>query len=216
MLYHEEMLTVEDKILICKLLKKRFEIIMNNKERFSFGFKSLDDVVSEIYFCIEEITSIQEREHNSEINDVYKLIKAEFINQIKPFYDFKWLYTNDSQTFRIFCFKAISYFSFLHEANKFLSILNITMTKLIVFDDSNFEAVLELFIKMYSEGYEESVLQNNETHSLLLQLMKKYKFEIPYCYDYLFIKKQMKLLAEALKNNGIDDEVVEYWLESDS
>ena len=215
MLYYEKMLTVEDKIFICRLLKKRFEIILNNINYFNFGFRSLDDVISEIYFCIEEITSIQERENNSEMNDVYKLIKSEFINQIKTFYDFKWLYTNDSQIFRISFCKAISYFSFLHEAKAFLSTFNIAITKLIVFDDSNFEAVLELFIKMYSDGYEESVFQNNETHALLLQIMKKYKFEIPYCYDYLFIKKQMNLLAKALKKNGLDNDVVKYWLEND-
>ena len=41
--------------------------------------------------------------------------------------------------------------------------------------------------------------------------MKKYKQEIPYCYDYLFMKKQMKILATALEKNGVQDEIIEYW-----
>ena len=55
------------------------------------------------------------------------------------------------------------------------------------------------------------MLKNKDTHELLIQLMKKYKQEIPYCYDYLFMKKQMKLLATALEKNNVQDKIIEYW-----
>ena len=147
-----------------------------------------------------------------EIKNIYDLVKTEFQNQIQDFYNFEWLYTDDYQKFRLSFSNAVSYFSYLHQAKEYLYIFNIVLSKLIVQDDSNFEAVLELFVTIYSSNYEKNILVNNEIHTLLLQLMKKYKLEIPYCYDYLFIKKQMRLLAEALRKNAIKDDVIDFWM----
>ena len=97
----------------------------------------------------------------------------------------------------------------LHRLLHFYSFLSL---KSIVEDNNDFEAILELFITIYSNKYENNILENNETHTLLLQLMKKYSIEIPFCYDYLFIKQQMKLLAENLKHNNINDDVIDFWI----
>lgn len=211
MLYQEQMINVDDKKIICSILKDDYENILEHIDHFNYGFKSLKDIISEFYYCLEEITTEKERKDYPEINEIYEIIKNEFLNQIKSFYRFDWLYNNDTQKFRISFTNAVSYFSYLRQANEYLFIFNIVLIKLIVQDDSNFEAVLELFINIYSKNYEKSVLKNKDTHELLIQLMKKYKQEIPYCYDYLFMKKQMKILATALEKNGVQDEIIEYW-----
>lgn len=212
MLYQEDMINIDDKKIICSILKDDYTNILEHIEHFNYGFKSLKDNISEFFYCLEEITTVQERKDYPEINETYEIIKKEFLNQIKPFYTFDWLYNSDTQKFRISFTNAVSYFSYLRQAKQYLYIFNIVLSKLIVQDDSNFEAVLELFVNIYSKNYEKSVLKNKDTHELLIQLMKKYKQEIPYCYDYLFMKKQMKLLATALKKNIVQDEVIEYWI----
>ena len=212
MLYQEKMLNIEDKKIICSILKDDYKNMLEHIEQFNFGFKSLKDSISEFYYCLETITTEQERKDYPDINEAYEIIKKEFLNQIEPFYNFDWLYNSDTQKFRIIFTNAVSYFLYLHQAKEYLHIFNIVLSKLIVQDDSNFEAVLELYIEIYSKNYEKSVLKNKDTHELLIQLMKKYQLEIPYCYDFLFMKKQMKLLATALKNNNIKDEVIEYWI----
>ena len=212
MLYQEDMINIDDKKIICSILKDDYTTILEHIEHFNYGFKSLKDNISEFFYCLEEITTVQERKDYPEINETYEIIKKEFLNQIKPFYTFDWLYNSDTQKFRISFTNAVSYFSYLRQAKQYLYIFNIVLSKLIVQDDSNFEAVLELFINIYSKNYEKSVLKNKDTHELLIQLMKKFKLEIPYCYDYLFMKKQMKLLATALEKNNVQDEVIEYWI----
>ena len=44
-------------------------------------------------------------------------------------------------------------------------------------------------------------------------IMKKFKKEIPYCYDDLFIKKQMLRLAQNMKKNDFKNEIIDYWAE---
>ncbi len=209
---HEKMLDLNDKILISNIIKTRFEKIISNKDYFSHGFTSLKDTIADLFYCLENITSEQDRNSSLEIKNIYDLVKTEFQNQIQDFYSFEWLYTDDYQKFRISFSNAVSYFSYLHQAKQYLYIFNIILSKLIVEDNNDFEAVLELFITIYSNKYENNILEKNETHTLLLQLMKKYSIEIPFCYDYLFIKQQMKLLAENLKQNNINDDVIDFWI----
>lgn len=207
-----KMLNLDDKRIISNIIKTRFEKVLKNKDYFSHGFTSLKDTIADLFYCLENITTEEERNSCSEIQDVYNVVKTEFQNQIHDFYSFEWLYTGDYQKFRIAFSNAVSYFSYLHQAKEYLYIFNIVLSKLIVQDNSNFEAVLELFANIYSNKYEKSVLINKETHTLLLQLMKKYQIEISIEYDYLFIRKQMKLLAEALSKNDVKDEVIDYWI----
>ena len=207
-----KMLNLDDKRIISNIIKTRFEKVLKNKDYFSHGFTSLKDTIADLFYCLENITTEEERNSCSEIQDVYNAVKTEFQNQIHDFYSFEWLYTGDYQKFRIAFSNTVSYFSYLHQAKEYLYIFNIVLSKLIVQDNSNFEAVLELFANIYSNKYEKSVLINKETHTLLLQLMKKYQIEISIEYDYLFIRKQMKLLAEALSKNDVKDEVIDYWI----
>lgn len=211
-LNHEKMFDLNDKILISNIIKTRIEKILSNKDYFSHGFTSLKDTIADLFYCLENITSEQDRNSSLEIKNIYDLVKTEFQNQIQDFYSFEWLYTDDYQKFRISFSNAVSYFSYLHQSEQYLYIFNIILSKLIVEDNNDFEAVLELFITIYSNKYENNILENNETHTLLLQLMKKYSIEIPICYDYLFIKQQMKLLAENLKQNNINDDVIDFWI----
>ena len=43
-------------------------------------------------------------------------------------------------------------------------------------------------------------------------LIKKFREDIPYSYDDLFIKDQMTRLAKCMKNDGIEDEILDYWI----
>lgn len=214
MLYHEKMLTENDKKEVCSILSNYYDQIQKDKEYFKYGFRSLKDTLASLYYCLEDVLTEEEKINIPQIKTAYEKIKNEFILQIQSFYDFKWLYVEDLQKFRLAFSEALSYFSYLHQANQYLYIVNIALTKIIVQNDANFEAVLELFINAYINGYENNVFVNSETHELLLQVMKKFKLEIPYCYDFLFIQNQMKLLAKALKDNNIQNDVINYWLEN--
>lgn len=160
-LEHEKMLTLDDKIVISNIVKTRFEKILSNKNYFLHGFTTLKDTIANLFYCLEKITSEQERSSCLEIKNIYNSIKTEFQNQIQDFYNFEWLYTDDYQKFRISFSNAVSYFSYLHQAKEYLYIFNIVLSKLIVQDNSNFESVLELIVSIYSSKYEKSVLKNN-------------------------------------------------------
>lgn len=211
MLNQEKMLNENDKLTICNIISGYYDQIQKDKDHFKYGFRSLKDTISSLYFCLEDILTEEEKNSVSKIKIAYDKIKNEFINQIKDFYEFKWLYTEDLQQFRLSFSQAISYYSYLHQAKQYLYIFNIVLSKIIVQDDSNFEAVLELFINMYSNSYEDDVFVNQETHNLLIQIMKKFQLDIPYCYDFLFIKKQMKVLASSLRKHEVTNDIIEYW-----
>ena len=151
-LHHEKMFDLNDKILISNIIKTRIEKIISNKDYFSHGFTSLKDTIADLFYCLENITSEQDRNNSLEIKNIYDLVKTEFQNQIQDFYNFEWLYTDDYQKFRLSFSNAVSYFSYLHQAKEYLYIFNIVLSKLIVQDDSNFEAVLELFVTIYSSN----------------------------------------------------------------
>ena len=46
----------------------------------------------------------------------------------------------------------------------------------------------------------------------IVMLIKKFREDIPYSYDDLSIKDQMTRLAKCMKNDGIEDEILDYWI----
>jgi len=73
--------------------------------------------------------------------------------------------------------------------------------------------VLEQFINVYKGKYGDGVFENDATTIILIQILRKFKTEIPFCYDDLFIKVQMRKLAKCMKAANIENEVIDYWLD---
>ena len=98
----------------------------------------------------------------------------------------------------------------MKEGAKYLHVFNTALTKILVQDSSDFEAVIGHFEKNYTT-YEDGLFINEETTKILLQIMNKFKIAIPDCYDDLFIKEEMKLLANKMAKEKIEDEIINYW-----
>ena len=79
-------------------------------------------------------------------------------------------------------------------------------------DVSKYEAVLEIFVHYC--GYEKwfGLFKENSLIKFgVVRIMRKFKQEIPLCYDDLFICDQMFKLADIAEKMGIEDESVMYW-----
>lgn len=210
-----ELLSMEDKLKICHILLTKYSIAKNNPDYFKYSHPTVYSNLIESYFIIlETITSKKERQDNSELNNAYEVIHTEFIKTLKLLYTFNWIYSESLEDFKINFLHALTCFSYLHQAKKYLYIINTSLTKLIVQDDKNFEAVIEQFVKVYLD-YENGIFINKTTSLILIQLMDKFRMEIPFCYDDLFIKEQMKKLAIKMKSKKINDKVIDFWIEQD-
>ena len=116
------------------------------------------------------------------------------------------------QEFRQYFIETITCFSYLHLETEYLYIIDTCLLKIITQDSREFEAVIEQFIIIYENGYADNIFNNKTTTGILIQMLNKFKKDIPFCYDDLFIKEQMKKLAKHMKKIGIEDNVVDYWV----
>ncbi|MGL4982199.1 MAG: SIR2 family protein [Treponemataceae bacterium] len=210
-LHQVELLNTSDKKRIAEILLKNLKRINNNLVYFNHSFISKLDILQSFFIALETITTDTEKKMIPEITDSYEVIKSELKTELTDFYTFTWLYTNSLQDFRSNFIRALTLFSYFKEVNQYLHIINMALTKVIMQDDANFEGVIEQFISVYCI-YEDGILINEATNNILFQMMKKFHLEIPFCYDDLFIKEQMKKLAEQMKKNKIENEILDYWI----
>ena len=200
------LLNVEDRTKIITIYSRNYEKIKSN----SMFAAQKKDFIKEFFIILETIVTKKEKTVKSKIKETYEKIKTDFLDSIKDFYNFEWLYFGTSQEFKQNFIDALTYFSYLREAAKYLYVFNASLTKILVQDNNDFEAVIGHFINCY-EKYEDRLFINNETKEILLQIMKKFKMAIPDCYDDLFIKKEMKLLANKMALVYNEDDIIEYW-----
>ncbi|MGI5102387.1 SIR2 family protein [Treponema vincentii] len=211
-----QLLNDEDKKTICRYIADKYKILQKNIDYFKHDpYMHYTNLQNEFFLIIAEILTKKQLQKDIEFNKIYteleKIYKAEKSESL----EFKWLYTDDLQKFKQYFLETLSCFSYLHLEKQYLPIINICLSKIIVQNSAEFEAVLEQFINVYKGKYGDGVFENETTTGILIQILTKFRIEIPFCYDDLFIKAQMQRLAKYMEAVNIKDEVIDYWLNED-
>lgn len=210
-LSHTKLLRLDDKKLLVANIMEKYEYLIDKKKKLNM-LEKFDDKIENLFFVVATITNEKERRDNPDLQIAYDTLKEKYMEEKSDLIKFDWLYNSDFYTFRINFLDCISYFSYLKIARENIAIFNLVISRIIVCDSEDFEAVLEYIIIIYKNKYENDVLNNDITAALLLQLLTKFKHDIPLCYDDLFIKEQMKKLANELQKNNIKSPSIDYWL----
>jgi hypothetical protein len=210
-----KLLKESDKKEICKNIMEKYKILKDNMDHFKYDlYKHYIKLQNDCFHIIAELFTKEEAQKDEELDKIYTELENTYKENHSDFFEFKWLYTLDLKEFRLKFFEAITCFSYLHIEEKYLDIINTCLSKIIVQDSSEFEAVIEQFINIYEQNYGNGVLKEEATEIVLIQILNKFRQDIPFCYDDLFIKEQMKRLAKYMKEIGIEHEVVEFWINS--
>ena len=209
-----QLLNDEDKKTICRYIADKYKILQENIDYFKHDpYKRYINLQNEFFLIIAEILTKKQLQKDTEFNKIYTELEKTYKAEKSELLEFKWLYTDDLQKFKQYFLETLSCFSYLHLEKQYLPIINICLSKIIVQDSAEFEAVLEQFINVYKGKYGNSVFENETTTGILIQILTKFRIEIPFCYDDLFIKAQMQRLAKYMDAVNIKDEVIDYWLD---
>lgn len=213
-LFYSKLLDLNDKKRLADNMIEKYNYYIANTNNPINMYIKYNDTLDNLFFSVAEITSEEERKNNSDLQNAYEILKKAYEQQNADMLKFDWLYTSDFYKFRVNFISCISCLSYLKIAKENINIINLAISKIIVCDSEEFEAVLEQIIIMYENKYENDILNNDMTVTLLLQLLAKFRINnIPSCYDDLFIKKQMKKLSALLQKNNIKNQNIDYWLQ---
>lgn len=105
----------------------------------------------------------------------------------------------------------LRYCSFTEPTTLDVSIVGICVSKILFTDSVVNESVIKNFADIYICNPLFSFVKSDAINKQIIMIMKKFREDIPYCYDDLFIKEQMTRLAKCMKDDGVVDEAVEYW-----
>ena len=104
----------------------------------------------------------------------------------------------------------------MNRQNELIPYIGLVLSRIFLDEDegdvSKYEAVLELFVTYC--GYEEwfNLFKKDSTIKFsIARIMRKFKRNIPLCYDDLFIRGLMFKLADIAEKMGVEDESVMYW-----
>jgi len=215
-LLYANLLDEIDKKTICTYIAKKYQILQENIDYFKHDpYKRHINLQNDFFLIIAEILTKEQLQKDTELNTIYTALEKLYKEQNAYPLSTKWLYTDDLQKFKQAFLESISCFSYLHLEQQYLPIINICLSKIIVQDSAEFEAVIKQFIDIYEGKYGNSVFENETTTGILIQILTKFRIEIPFCYDDLFIKAQMQRLAKYMEAVNIKDEVIDYWLNED-
>lgn len=146
-------------------------------------------------------------------------LEGSFVNSLKNFYteqkkdvlSFAWIYSDTYEYSK--CFEDyLRYCSFTEPSILDLTVINITLSKILFTDSSLNESLIKNFADIYISNTLFSFIKSDIINKQIVILMKKFREDIPYSYDDLFIKEQMTRLAKCMKNDGIEDEILDYWI----
>ena len=212
-LNYAKLLKETDKKEICKDIMEKYKILQNNIEKLKHDpYKRYIKLKDGFFLIIAELFTKEETQKDVEVNEIYTELKKEYLKEHSEFFEFKWLYITDLTTFKVCFLKAIECFSYLRIEKRYLYIINTCLSKIVVQDSPDFEAIIERFIDIYEDKYGDGVFENEETKVILIQILNKFRKDIPFCYDDLFIKEQMKRLAKYMDKIKIKDENIEFWI----
>ena len=212
-----KLLNNEDKKTICRYIAEKHKTLQENSNYFKHDpYKSRIALQNEFFLIVAELATKEQQETDSDIKELYAKLDQIYKEQNAYLLSAEWSYTNDLQKFKQAFLESIPCFSYLHLEKQYLPITNVCLSKIIVQDSAEFEAVLEQFINIYEGKFGNGIFENEVTSGILIQILTKFRIEIPFCYDDLFIKSQMKKLAKCMKTRNIEDEVIDYWLNGGS
>lgn len=210
-LLQENLLEKQDVLQIVSICKRNFDVLIKNNNQYrkdltSYYFKMFEEILLEIY-------DVQADTMKAQIKDILDLYLncQEYKTEVLTLTNVS---IEDTSVVKRLFTDSLTEFSYLHSAKENLYLFNLVLSKLVVQDSADFEGILGQFISAYSNGYEDTVFENEETEKILLVLLTKFKNNIAYCYDDLFIKEQMIKLTEVMTSKKRTDknEVIEYWI----
>ncbi|QEK00263.1 SIR2 family protein [Treponema phagedenis] len=121
--------------------------------------------------------------------DDYIELENEYKKQRADFFEFKWIFAEDTQQFKKYFLHMFFVFSYHYKLiENFVQKINDCLSRIQSQDSSEFEAPLEQFISMYDTNYNNSNFKDGMTDRILIRILKKFKSNIDFCYDDLFIK----------------------------
>lgn len=168
------------------------------------------------YEFVSEIFESDNPELKSAVEESVKIFKPVYEKKANEILVFDWISTQDKQVFRDSFAESFSYSVTMNRQKELIPYIGLVLSKIFLDEDvgdvSKYEAVLELFV-IYC-GYEEwfdLFKKDSIIKFSIAQIMRKFKRDIPLCYDDLFIRGQMFKLAIVAEKMGVEDESVMYW-----
>lgn len=168
------------------------------------------------YEFVSEIFESDNPELKSAVEESVKIFKPVYEKKANEILLFDWISTQDKQAFRDSFAESFSYSVTMNRQNELIPYIGLVLSRIFLDEDegdvSKYEAVLELFVTYC--GYEEwfNLFKKDSTIKFsIARIMRKFKRNIPLCYDDLFIRGQMFKLADIAEKMGVEDESVMYW-----
>lgn len=188
---------------LINIISDKFIKIKNNLKYFKYSpFNTYESKIAQLFHSLYELKRICKGKFDDTENKIYNKLKDEFLKQQTDLFSFEWLYDDNLQNFKKCFIDFISVLSYLQAEEKYCYVINIALSKLIVQDSPEFEAVLENFLKAYKNNYGNHVFENVYTKRIMQEIFNKFNKNIPYCYDDLFMEKQIKKLRLLLRRSS--------------
>lgn len=214
-LHTAELLSFGDKEEIARIYLKYYDFYKENPDLL--GRDSDDRLIffNSYYSSLNYITNEEERRKSPSIEKTCEVFREALRSELADFLRLEWLYTPNLQKFKISYIRSFRYFRALNITKEYLYIFNAGLTKVYVQDDREFEAVIEVIVNAFGDDeYWHGIFNNEYTLSLALAILRKFQLSVPYCYDILFVKAQLKQLAAILKEKyHQSSDAIEYWIQ---
>lgn len=204
-LVNARLLKKEDVKKVIEIIGNKYYKLKSNPNYFKYSFyNSYDSRVSEVFRAFSEIKRIETENSDNQEEVLYEEMKSEYMRQKKELFSLSWLYDDNLQNFKKGFMDMLSVLSYTFMEEKYCYVFDIALSKLILQDSSEFEAVLENFLMAYENGYGNHVFENKHTKAILQEIFNKFNKSIPYCYDDLFMKKQIERLSKILVHRSLN------------
>lgn len=93
----------------------------------------------------------------------------------------------------------------------FDNLLDLLLSRFLNIDNKEFEWAIQFVCSIFKD---EDTLITDGSKKLMIKLMEKYKMEIPFCYDDIFIAERMKAVAKKFKETNVtkNQALFDYWI----
>ncbi len=208
-------LTQIDIDLIVNTLLKNYTTIKDFRDKGKEYVTFDSELYIQTYYQVLHKYS-QQLKISKNAQELQKLLKKECDCYSKEIFSFNWIYDYQHQDFRKNFNKLILYSELLNKEAKVLPQIQLIFSKLLFLNQVEFEAIIKsinYLLNRPDKKWFTLISKNKVLVFALIQIMQKFKFEVNIHYDDLFIKEQMKILANSIEKMGSKDDVVRYWKE---
>lgn len=208
-------LTQIDIDLIVNTLLKNYTTIKDFRDKGKEYVTFDSELYIQTYYQVLHKYS-QQLKISKNAQELQKLLKKECDCYSKEIFSFNWIYDYQHQDFRKNFNKLILYSELLNKEAKVLPQIQLIFSKLLFLNQVEFEAIIKsinYLLNRPDKKWFTLISKNKVLVFSLIQIMQKFKFEVNIHYDDLFIKEQMKILANSIEKMGSKDDVVRYWKE---